>query len=100
DGGALSLDQLDRLASETRRRVEERAVRLLRGMSEAPVKTVQQDRGSALDQRKPVAPHPQGEAEREIGGEQRVRPFARQERRRPGDADHDRIELSLERRRA
>ena len=96
DGRALGLQQLHRLAPEARGRLEEGAVGLLGRMSEAPVKTVQQDRGSAFHQRKRVAPHPQGKAKREIGGEQRVRRFARQERRGAGDPDHDRVELSLE----
>src|SRR6266581_2407199 len=60
DRGALGLDQLHRLAPEARGRLEKGAVGLLGRMSEVPVEPVQEDRSSALDQRKPVAPHPQG----------------------------------------
>ena len=43
-------------------------------------------------------PQAQGEPEPEIGPEQRVRPLAREVRRRPRDADADRVEPSFERR--
>ena len=68
-GGLLGLQQFDRLAPHARGRLKESAVRLLRRVGEVPVETVQEDRGSALDQRKPVTPHPQGEPEPEIGSE-------------------------------
>ena len=39
---------------------------------------------------------PEREAEPEVGGDERVRPLARQEGRRAGDADHDRVERLVE----
>ena len=98
--GALGLHQLDRLPSEPGCRLEEGAVGLLSRVREPPMEAVQEDRGPAIGQRKAVAPHPQREPERKVGGEQRIRPFARQERGRAGDTDHDRVKLAFERRRA
>ena len=55
---------------------------------------------SAVRDGKLVAPHPQREAEPEVRREQRVRPLAREVRRRARDAEADRVERPVERRRA
>jgi hypothetical protein len=60
---------------------------------------VEQNRGAALDERERLAPEAEREAQGEVGGQQRVRPLARQVRRRPRNTDHDRVEALVERRR-
>ena len=65
-------------------RAEEVAVRLLARMRELPLERVDEDRGPAVDDRERVAPQPQRQPEPEVRDEQRVRPLARQVRRRPG----------------
>jgi hypothetical protein len=76
---------------------KERAVRLLGRMGEAALQPAQQHDRPAFPDRKAVTPQPHRESEPEIGDEQRIRPLARQCRRRPGNADAKRVELTVER---
>ena len=78
------------------RRVEERAVRLLRRMREVPCKAVDEDRGAAVGDRERVAPEPQREPEPEKRRAERVRTLAREIRRHARHADHDRVERRVE----
>ena len=81
-------------------RAEEVAVRLLARMREPPLERMDEDRRAAVDDRKRVAPEPQRQPEPEVRREQRVRPLARQVRRRARDAEADRVERLAERPRA
>ena len=81
-------------------RAEEGVVRLLRRPREGAPEAVDEDRDAAVLDRERVAPESEREPEPEIGREQRVRPLARQERRRAGDPDHERVERLVERRRS
>jgi hypothetical protein len=81
-------------------RVEERPVGRLRRVREAPVEGREQDRRAPLGQRKAVAPEPERQAEREVGGQHWVRSLAGKVRSRCRDADHCDVEGRLQRRRA
>ena len=94
-GRELGLGEQLRVAPDARR-VEERAVRLLRRMREVAREPVDEDRRAAVGDRERVAPQTQREPEAEVGGEQRVRALARQVRRRARDPDHDRVERRVE----
>src|SRR6185503_14785714 len=76
DGVALRADQLLRLARAGAERMEDRAVGLLRRVGEMAVEAVHQDHGSPLDERERLAPESEREPEREVGGQQWVRPLA------------------------
>src|SRR3954453_4605889 len=69
-----------RLVSQPRR-VEERAIRLLRWMREVPAEAVDEDCRPAVDDRERVAPEAKRKAKPEVGGRERVRPLAREEGR-------------------
>ena len=56
--------------------------------------------GAAVDDRKRVAPEPERQPEPEVRGEQRVRPLARQVRRRARDPEAERVERLAQRPRA
>ena len=94
----LRVGEVFRLAAEARR-LEDRPVRLLCRVREVAVEAVQEDDRPAVGDREVVAPQAQGEPEPEIGGEERVRPLAGDVGRRPRDADADRVEAALKRRR-
>ena len=92
---ALGLRQHTRVAPRARR-VEERAVRLLRRMREMAREPVEQDRGPPVGDRERVAPETQRKPEPEIRGEQRVRALARKVRSHARDPDHERVERRIE----
>ena len=94
-GGALGVGQHARIAS-CARRVEERAVGLLRRMCEMAREAVEQDRRPAVHDRKRIAPQAQSETEPEVRGEQGIRTLARQIRSHARDPDHERVERLVE----
>ena len=78
-------------------RAEEVAIRLLARMREPPLERMDEDRGPSVDDRERIAPQPQRQTEPEVGGEQRVRPLARQVGSRARNAEADRVERLAER---
>ena len=85
-GRGRSLRPIDELGIEPgASRLEERAVRQLCGMGEAPVEPVEEDDRPAFGDGRGLTPQPEGEAEAEIRGQQRVGPLPREIGRCAGD---------------
>ena len=82
------------------KRVEERAVRVLRAVREVAGEPVQHDRRPVVADGEGVPPEPEREPERDGRDRDRVQALARRVLVLPGHADHDRVERLLERRRA
>ena len=75
---------------------EEDVVGLLRRPREGAPEAVDEDDDAVVADGEGVAPQPERVCEPQMGGEERVRLLARQERRRPRNPDHERVERLVE----